>query len=136
MTGGSLSGVVQDPQGALAPGAKLTLVNSAVKTEYHAVSHARGFYSFPALPVGHYDLTVEVSGFDIQKKTNIVIDADAAVRLDVVLKVAQQFEIVTGDRQRSQRAGPTRYCSHSFRALTISFSRIAFRSFPDESVKN
>jgi Carboxypeptidase regulatory-like domain len=95
MAGGSLSGIIRDPLRALVPGAKLTLVNGDLKTEYHAVSDARGSYSFPALPVGHYDLIIEVSGFEAQKQTNIVIDTDAAVRLDVALKIAQQFETVT-----------------------------------------
>ncbi|HTS48365.1 MAG TPA: carboxypeptidase regulatory-like domain-containing protein [Bryobacteraceae bacterium] len=92
--GGSLSGVLKDATGAVIPGVKLQLVNSALKTEYDSTSDNRGFYSFPALPVGHYDLTIQAEGFQSQKRTNIAIDADAAVTLDATLEVAQQSEVV------------------------------------------
>ena len=95
LAGGSLSGVLKDATGAVIPGVKLKLVNTALKTEFDATSDSRGLYSFPALPVGHYDLTIESDGFQTQKKTNIAIDADAAVTLDATLEVAQQSEVVT-----------------------------------------
>src|SRR5579863_9586550 len=63
LAGGSLSGVIQDPTGALVPNAKLTLVNNSLKTQYQATSDARGFYSFPALSVGDYELTIAADGF-------------------------------------------------------------------------
>ena len=94
LAGGSLSGVLKDITGAVIPGVKLKLVNTALKTEFDSTSDNRGFYSFPALPVGHYDLTIEADGFQPQKKTNIAIDADAAVTLDATLEVAQQSEVV------------------------------------------
>jgi hypothetical protein len=94
MTGGNLSGVIEDPTRALVPNAKLTLINSALKTEYHKVSDARGFYSFPALPVGDYDLTVEATGFARQRQTHIAIDSDSAVTVNVVLKVEQRDETI------------------------------------------
>ncbi len=95
LSGGRLSGVLKDVTGAVIPGVKLKLVNSALKSEFDATSDTRGFYSFPALPVGRYDLTVEVDGFQPQKKTNIAIDADAAVTLDATLEVKQQSEAIT-----------------------------------------
>ena len=95
LSGGRLSGVLKDVTGAVIPGVKLKLVNSALKSEFDATSDTRGFYSFPALPVGRYDLTVEVDGFQPQKKTNIAINADAAVTLDATLEVKQQSEAIT-----------------------------------------
>ena len=92
---GSLSGVLRDPSGGVIPGGKLTMVNSGTKTQFTTTSDNRGFYSFPALPVGNYDLTVEAAGFKPQKKTNIAIDTDAAVTLDAQLTVGEQTESVT-----------------------------------------
>jgi hypothetical protein len=60
-TGGSISGAVIDPSGAVIPGAALKLVNMGQQTIYHAVSDRQGFYSFPNLPVGHYELTIPAS---------------------------------------------------------------------------
>src|SRR5580692_9171593 len=88
--GGSLSGVLKDPTGAAIPGAKLTLVNSGLKTQFRTTSDNQGFYSFPALPVGKYELLIEAAGFQSQKKTNIGVDADAAATLNTTLEVGQQ----------------------------------------------
>ena len=91
----SISGVIKDPSGAAIPGAKLTLVNTTLKTAFKTTSDAQGFYSFPALSVGHYDLTVEAAGFQTQQQTNLAVDADAALRIDTVMKLGQQTEAVT-----------------------------------------
>lgn len=95
LAGGSLSGTLTDPSGGIIPGANVALVNSALKTEFKARSDARGYYSFPSLPVGRYDLTVEVRGFKPQKRTDVAIDADAAVKLDLVLSLGEMTEAVT-----------------------------------------
>jgi hypothetical protein len=95
LANGSLSGTLKDQSGAVVSGATITLVNTALKSEYKAVSNGQGFYSFPTLPVGHYDLTIEATGFKTQKKTNLTVDTDAALKLDVVLSVGQRSENIT-----------------------------------------
>ncbi|MGA7927938.1 MAG: carboxypeptidase-like regulatory domain-containing protein, partial [Candidatus Sulfotelmatobacter sp.] len=92
---GSLSGTLKDQSGAVVSRATITLVNTALKSEYKAVSNGQGFYSFPTLPVGRYDLTIEATGFKTQKKTNLTVDTDAALKLDVVLTVGQRSENIT-----------------------------------------
>lgn len=92
---GSISGVLKDPSGAVISGGKLTLLNLATRTEFATTSDTSGFYSFPALQVGKYELTIEATGFKSQKKTNISIDTDSAVALDVQLEVGNQRESVT-----------------------------------------
>ena len=94
-SGGALSGVLRDPAGGAIPGAKLTLVNSGLRTEFKVASDAQGSYSFPSIPVGRYEMTIEAPGFQPQKKTNIAIDTDSAVKLDVVLELAHGSEEVT-----------------------------------------
>jgi Carboxypeptidase regulatory-like domain/TonB dependent receptor len=91
---GSLTGSLKDPSGAIVPQARITLVNAALKSEFTAVSDGQGFYTFPTLPVGHYDMTVEAAGFKTYKKMHLTIDTDAAVKLDVVLDVGQISETV------------------------------------------
>jgi hypothetical protein len=92
---GGLSGTLKDQSGAVVPGAAITLINTAVKSEYSTASNGQGFYSFPSLPVGHYDLTIEAKGFQTQTKTNLTVDTDAALKLDVVLYIGQRSENVT-----------------------------------------
>jgi outer membrane receptor protein involved in Fe transport len=93
--GGSLSGIVKDPSGALAPSVQLTLINTDLKTEFRTVSDSRGAYSFPTLSVGHYDLRIEAAGFKTQEKRNLRVDSDAALRVDALLEVGERSETVT-----------------------------------------
>ena len=95
LAGGSLSGILKDPSGAVVPDARLTLVNVALRSQFAAVSDRRGFYSFPALPVGRYDLTIAAPGFQTQRKTGIAVDADAGVTIDAILEIQGQTQSVT-----------------------------------------
>ena len=92
---GSLSGTVKDSTGAVIPEAKITLVNRALKSQFSATSNGEGFYSFPDLPVGHYDVAINAAGFMPEQKADLIIDTDSAIRLDATLIVAQQKESVT-----------------------------------------
>ena len=93
--GGSISGLVKDPSGASIPRAQLWLVNTGLKTELKTTADAQGFYIFPALQVGHYDLTVQAAGFQTQTKADLVVDADAAIKVDTVLALGEQSDAVT-----------------------------------------
>ena len=59
----------------------------------------RGFYSFPNLPVGHYDLTVSATGFTTERKMDLTVDTDSALRVDTALSVGMRSDavIVTAD---------------------------------------
>ncbi len=92
---GSLSGTLRDPSGAVVPDAMITLVNAALKSEYKTLSNGQGFYSFPTLPAGHYDLAMEARGFRTEKKNNLSVDTDAALRVDAVLVLAERSDSVT-----------------------------------------
>ncbi|HTV53527.1 MAG TPA: carboxypeptidase-like regulatory domain-containing protein, partial [Terriglobia bacterium] len=92
---GSISGTVKDPSGAVIPGASLILVNTALGSEFHATSDSRGFYSFPTLPVGHYDLTIEAPGFERQRRTNLTVDTESALAVDITLELGRQSQTVT-----------------------------------------
>src|SRR5580692_7342727 len=92
---GSFSGTLTDPSGAVVDGATITLVNVALQSKYTAITNGQGFYSFPTLPVGHYDLTIEASGFKTQKTNGLTVDTDAALKLDAVLTLGQHSETLT-----------------------------------------
>ncbi len=91
---GSITGTIKDPSGAVVPDAAITVINTALKSDYKAITNGEGFYSFPTLPVGHYDLTIEATGFRTQMKTNISVDTDAALRVDAVLALSQRSDLV------------------------------------------
>lgn len=60
---GTVTGTVKDPNGALVPGAQLTLTNNATGVVQKTVSTSAGAYSFPLVPVGTYSLQVEAKDF-------------------------------------------------------------------------
>ena len=88
VTGGSISGTLKDASGAVIPGATVTLVNVDLKTTFHVTSDAQGLYSFPVVPVGKYELTIEAAGFAPEKKTGLQVDTDSALRIDATCKSA------------------------------------------------
>ena len=94
-TSGSLSGAVADKSGAVVAGAMLKLVSTARQTTYQTISDKQGFYSFPNLPVGHYDLTTAATGFNPQRKSDLAVDTDSAIRVDVSLDIGTQTDTVT-----------------------------------------
>jgi hypothetical protein len=92
---GNVSGTITDPRGAVIPGAQVVLVNTALNSTIRATSNSQGFYSFPSVPVGHYNLSIEAAGFAPQIITDLKVDTDAALRVDAVLQLRKQLETVT-----------------------------------------
>src|SRR5262245_3288864 len=80
--GGSISGTVKDQTGGVIPGVMLTLTNMALGTQFKTTTDAQGLFTFPSLPVGRYDLTIEAVGFTAQKKPGLVVDADSALQVN------------------------------------------------------
>ena len=101
---GSVSGTLKDPSGAVVPGATITLVNAALKSEFKTISSVQGGYSFRIVPVGHYDLMIEAAGFKTQKRTDLAVDTDAALKIDAMLELGQPSETVTVAATRAATA--------------------------------
>jgi Carboxypeptidase regulatory-like domain/TonB dependent receptor len=91
---GSISGVVTDSSGAVVSGAKVVAINTQTGVQATAKSDAKGFYSFPALPVGVYDVEVSLPGFRTSKTTALKVDANSALRADAALQVGTISEKV------------------------------------------
>lgn len=102
VSGGSLAGTVKDQSGGVVPGAGLTIVNNALRTEFKATADAQGNYVFPNLAVGQYTLSIDADGFRPQKKSNLTIDADSAVRLDATLQLGEKAEEITVSADASE----------------------------------
>ncbi len=94
-TGGSITGVVTDPVGACIPSATVALVNDTQRITHQLLSDKQGLYNFPNLPVGHYTLTVAAPGFATQRRLNLAVDSDSALRVDVSLDMGAQSESVS-----------------------------------------
>ena len=92
---GTISGIVTDPGGAVVAGASVKATNIQTGVEQTITTDTKGFYSFPALPIGTYTISVQRGGFKDFQQTNIVIDANSAVRADAKLQVGAVQQQVT-----------------------------------------
>ena len=93
--GGSISGVISDPSGRAVPGARVTATASSTAVHESLASDARGFYSFPSLPVGRYDVEAEAPGFKPFRRAGVEIDIDSKVVVDLPLAIGERTEAVT-----------------------------------------
>jgi hypothetical protein len=93
--GGTISGTVTDGSGAVVVKASVLATNSDTGVRHLATTDTRGFYSFPALPVGTYELYVAVAQFRPYRRTGIVVDANSSVTVDALLEVGDRADVVT-----------------------------------------
>src|SRR6266404_1548023 len=89
-----LSGTVRDNTGAVVPGAGVTLNNEQTGVTYKQRTTDSGLYSFPALPVGSYTVTVEVQGFKTARLTKNTLVVNTPLAVDVTLEVGQIIDVV------------------------------------------
>lgn len=94
-TTGSISGTVHDAQGAVVPRATVTLRNTLTGVVQTISSDDAGFYNFPTLPLGRYDITFQKTGFEKYSENGIVIDVDSQRRADATLNVGSVEQQVT-----------------------------------------
>jgi len=92
---GSISGVVTDPSGAVIANVQVTAVNMATGVQHTVRTNSAGFYSFPELPVGNYDIVVDQSGFKEYRQSGLVIHTNSALRIDARLQVGETKQSIT-----------------------------------------
>ena len=90
-----LAGAVADNTGSAVPGATVTVVQSATSYKQEAKTGAAGDYLFPSLPVGDYQLTVEMSGFTTYVQNGIILTVGRAATQNVTLQVGSVRQQVT-----------------------------------------
>jgi len=83
----SIQGVVTDPQGAVVPGATLTLKNLSTNETAVRTSNATGVFNFNALPPDHFTLTAEMAGFKKKVLDNLQLIPEQSNALNVELEV-------------------------------------------------
>jgi hypothetical protein len=91
----SIGGRVTDPQGAIVPGAAVTITNAATAASRSMVTNASGLYQFTALPPGVYDLTVALTGFRTARFEKLALRVDVQATQDLKLAVGEMAEAVT-----------------------------------------
>jgi hypothetical protein len=94
-TGAAIDGVIKDEQGAVLPGATLTIRNVESGVERSAVSESDGRYRLQALPPGTYSLKAELQGFAAQEVVDIVMTIGLELKQDFTMRIQALAESVT-----------------------------------------
>jgi hypothetical protein len=91
---GTITGTVVDASGAVVPGAKVEVTNTATELKVDTVTTSTGNYTVAALPAGTYDLTVDQTGFSKFQRTGINIQVAVTTRVDVTLTLGTATQSV------------------------------------------
>jgi hypothetical protein len=71
---GSLSGIVQDPNGGALAGAKVTVSDPSKGFQLETKTNSEGTFSFSTVPPGTYAVTIEAAGFKKTVKSGIILN--------------------------------------------------------------
>ncbi len=95
VSSGSISGTVKDVTGAVMPKVSVVLRNTSTGVKQSTQSNSDGFYAFPSVPVGQYELDVSSPGFKPYQRTAITIDVNTKLQADVTLEMGEETQKVT-----------------------------------------
>jgi hypothetical protein len=91
-----VNGTVDDPSGAVISGATVTITSISTREMRSTSTNGEGYFSFPALLTGSYDLKIEAKGFKTYLQTGIALSAGDVRKLtDLVLPLGQVGEAIT-----------------------------------------
>ncbi|MBV8818958.1 MAG: carboxypeptidase regulatory-like domain-containing protein, partial [Acidobacteriaceae bacterium] len=91
---GSVSGTVKDPSGALMPGVRLTLTNTATNSQVAVNANSNGEFQFLQLPPATYSLVAENSGFKKTTIPSVLVQVDQVTHVEITLEVGNLAESV------------------------------------------
>ncbi|MEK7752687.1 MAG: carboxypeptidase regulatory-like domain-containing protein, partial [Acidobacteriota bacterium] len=94
MSTGQISGHAKDPTGAVVPNVRVTVASAGIGVTRTGLTNESGYYIVTNLPVGTYEVSGEVAGFKRFVKSGIVLNAGAAIAVDVDLAVGETTERV------------------------------------------
>ncbi len=108
-TSGVIAGVITDPQGAVIPGASVSIRNLDTGLTRQVSSDASGYYRAAGLPPGLYQIRVEQRGFSTEVRTGLTLTVAQEAVVNFQLKVSQvaQEIVITGEAPVVETAGST-----------------------------
>src|SRR5262245_24398120 len=93
-TTGRIVGTVKDANGAIIPGAKITVRNLATGVERRIIADPTGYYSVVALTPGAYEVSIAAIGFN-RSINNVEVKITQTIVTDWKLEVGDLKETVT-----------------------------------------
>lgn len=91
---GTLTGTASDPAGAVVPGVKVTITNTATNATYETATNSAGQFTMPNLPIGPYRVQYETAGFKAFVRDGVNLGVAQVIRVDAVLQIGTTTESV------------------------------------------
>src|SRR5438105_4303354 len=93
-TFGQISGLITDTTGAVMPGVSMTVTNPQTNFTRSATSNESGYYDFPALLPGLYNVKAEIAGFQSGVRNGVELQVQQTARIDFRLNVGAVTDTV------------------------------------------
>ena len=91
---GTISGTVRDTSGAVVPGAKIVVTNTATGVATTLTSNEVGEFTVANVQVGTYNVEVSNQGFRPAEIKGLTVNAATSVRADFNIEVGQSQQVV------------------------------------------
>jgi len=92
---GAITGIVQDPSGAIVPGASVTVKSVDTGLVLNGSTNASGVYVFSPVKIGNYTVSASATGFQTTVQENVHLDAQQRLNIVIALKPGSISETVT-----------------------------------------
>src|SRR5581483_2843269 len=93
---GTIVGTVTDATGGVIVKARVTLTETNTKVVHSKLTNEAGYYDFPEMPPGTYEVAVEMPGFKRGVRGGVTLAANTSPRVDMELspgEVTQTIEV-------------------------------------------
>src|SRR5260370_26167200 len=82
----TLSGTVEDTNGAVIPGVTITVTNNGTGAQRQTTTNAEGYFVVPLLPPSRYQITAQNQGFTTVRIPEVVLNVGDQKALQIQLK--------------------------------------------------
>ncbi|RRA47163.1 TonB-dependent receptor [Acidipila sp. EB88] len=92
---GTISGTVEDPSGAVVPGAAVTITSVETGLVLNGKTDSSGVYTFSPVKIGHYNVTVTAPNFDKAMLSGLMVNVSQRLEANVELHTGDVSQTVT-----------------------------------------
>jgi hypothetical protein len=92
---GAIAGTILDPANKVVAGANVSLRGTDTGSVYTTVSSSTGYYVFPSVRTGSYDITVVATGFKTAVHQGVIVAVGTSSAVDIALVVGTTSETIS-----------------------------------------
>ena len=128
-TTAAITGTIVDDGGATINGATVTVTDTDRGTTYTATTDNSGTYNFVRVPIGHYQVKADASGFQSAVQTGLILVLNQTARIDFKMHVGTVTTTAQVTSEAPQLQTETTQVSTLINANTVSTIPLATRNY-------